>query len=468
MVEQKARTIRELRSSGYKPLSVKQEMRKNLIKRIEAGQTHFPGIIGYEDTVVPHLENAILSGQDIIFLGERGQAKSRLIRSLMTLLDDEMPIIAGCEINDNPFSPICKRCRDLVDSDSHHTDIEWVDRERRYGEKLATPDITIADLIGEVDPIRVAEGRYLSDELTIHYGLVPRHNRGIFCINELPDLVERIQVGLLNIMEERDVQIRGYRIRMPLDVMIVASANPEDYTNRGRIITPLKDRYGAQIRTHYPRNVEAEIEIMEQERSHFEDDDTDRAVSVPQYMKEIVVEITRLARRSPDINQRSGVSVRASIADYESLLANAMRRAIRLGEKEVVPRVSDLPYVLPALSGKLEFETVDDGREEQIVERLIQGAVLAVFNHYFSLGELEPTVARFKAGYAVEVSDLTPTSEYVKLVKSTEGLDVAIEKLGAKGNPPLTASAAEFVLEGLHLNKRLNKDKVAGRYQYRG
>jgi magnesium chelatase subunit I len=468
VVEQKARTIRELRSSGYKPLSVKQEMRKNLIRRIEGGQTHFPGIIGYEDTVVPHLENAILSGQDIIFLGERGQAKSRLIRSLMSLLDDEMPIIAGCEINDNPFSPICKRCRDLVDSDSHHTDIEWVDRERRYGEKLATPDITIADLIGEVDPIRVAEGRYLSDELTIHYGLVPRHNRGIFCINELPDLVERIQVGLLNIMEERDVQIRGYRIRMPLDVMIVASANPEDYTNRGRIITPLKDRYGAQIRTHYPRNVEAEIEIMEQERSHFEDDDTDRAVSVPQYMKEIVAEITRLARRSPDINQRSGVSVRASIADYESLLANAMRRAIRLGEKEVVPRVSDLPYVLPALSGKLEFETVDDGREEQIVERLIQGAVLAVFNHYFSLGELEPTVARFKAGYAVEVSDLTPTSEYVKLVKSTEGLDVAIEKLGAKGNAPLTASAAEFVLEGLHLNKRLNKDKVAGRYQYRG
>jgi magnesium chelatase subunit I len=468
VVEQKARTIRELRSSGYKPLSVKQEMRKNLIKRIEGGKTHFPGIIGYEDTVVPHLENAILSGQDIIFLGERGQAKSRLIRSLMSLLDDEMPIIAGCEINDNPFSPICKRCRDLVDSDSHHTDIEWVDRERRYGEKLATPDITIADLIGEVDPIRVAEGRYLSDELTIHYGLVPRHNRGIFCINELPDLVERIQVGLLNIMEERDVQIRGYRIRMPLDVMIVASANPEDYTNRGRIITPLKDRYGAQIRTHYPRNVEAEIEIMEQERSHFEDDDTDRVVSVPQYMKEIVAEITRLARRSPDINQRSGVSVRASIADYESLLANAMRRAIRLGEKEVVPRVSDLPYVLPALSGKLEFETVDDGREDQIVERLIQGAVLAVFNHYFSLGELEPTVARFKAGYAVEVSDLTPTSEYVKLVKSTEGLDVAIDKLGAKGNAPLTASAAEFVLEGLHLNKRLNKDKVAGRYQYRG
>jgi magnesium chelatase subunit I len=468
VVEQKPRTIRELRNSDYKPLSVKQEMRKNLIERIQAGDTHFPGIIGFEETVLPHLENAILSGQDVIFLGERGQAKSRLIRSLVTLLDDEIPIIAGCEINDNPFAPICRRCRDLIDADSHHTEIEWVDRERRYGEKLATPDITIADLIGEVDPIRVAEGRYLSDELTIHYGLVPRHNRGIFCINELPDLVERIQVGLLNIMEERDVQIRGYRVRMPLDVLIVASANPEDYTNRGRIITPLKDRYGAQIRTHYPKNTEAEIEIMEQERSRFEEDDTERTVNVPQYMKEIVAEITRLARRSPDINQRSGVSVRASIADYESLLANAMRRAIRLGEKEVVPRVSDLPYVLPALSGKIEFETVDDGREEQIVERLIQGAVLAVFNHYFSLGELEPTVARFKAGYAVEVSDLTPTADYVKLNKETEGLDTAVEKLGAKKNPPLIASAVEFVLEGLHLNKRLNKDKVAGRYQYRG
>ena len=467
MVKQKPRTIRELRDSGYKPQSVKQEMRRNLIARIESGQEHFPGIIGYEESVLPHLENAILSGQDVIFLGERGQAKSRLIRSLTALLDEQIPAISGCEINDSPFDPICRRCRDLLDSEGDNAEITWLDRERRYGEKLATPDITIADLIGEVDPIKVAEGRYLSDELTIHYGLVPRHNRGIFCINELPDLAERIQVGLLNIMEERDVQIRGYRIRLPLDVLVVASANPEDYTNRGRIITPLKDRYGSQIRTHYPKSPEAEIAIVEQERSHFEDE-TERRVTVPQYMKEIVVEITRLARRSPDINQRSGVSVRATIADYEALLANALRRAIRLREDEVVPRVSDLPFVLPALTGKIEFETVDEGREEQVIDRLVQGAVLAVFNHYFSLGELEPIVARFKAGFAAEVSDLTSSADYTKLTKETEGLGAAIEKLGVSDSAPQVASAAEFVLEGLHLNKRLNKDKVAGRYQYRG
>jgi magnesium chelatase subunit I len=467
VVKKKPKTLGELKDADWQPQTVKQEMRKNLISRIESGKEHFPGIIGYEDTVVPFLENAIISGQDVIFLGERGQAKSRLIRSLVNLLDDEIPVIAGCEINDDPLDPICARCRDLLVREGDRTEIAWIDRDRRYGEKLATPDITIADLIGEVDPIKVAEGRYLSDELTIHYGLIPRHNRGIFCINELPDLAERIQVGLLNIMEERDVQIRGYRIRLPLDVIVVASANPEDYTNRGRIITPLKDRYGAQIRTHYPRSPESEIAIVEQERTMF-DQDVDRAVTVPQYMKEIVVEITRLARRSPDINQRSGVSVRASIADYEALLANAMRRSIRLREKEVVPRVSDLPFVLPSLTGKIEFETVDDGREEQIVERLIQGAVLAVFNHYFSLGELEPIVAKFKAGYAVEVSDMNPSGDYVKLLKETEGLETAVEKLKPGESPPQLAGAVEFILEGLHLNKRLNKDKVQGRYQYRG
>ncbi len=265
MATERPRKLGELRASGYRVLPVKEEMRRNLIRRIRQGEELFPGIIGFEETVIPQLENAILSGQDIIFLGERGQAKSRLIRSLVNLLDEEVPAVAGCEINDNPFDPICRACRDRAREQGDDLEIAWLTPDQRYGEKLATPDITIADLIGEVDPIKVAEGRYLSDELTIHYGLVPRSNRGIFSINELPDLAERIQVGLLNIMEERDVQIRGYRVRLPLDVCVVASANPEDYTNRGRIITPLKDRYGAQIRTHYPRNVEHEIGIMEQE-----------------------------------------------------------------------------------------------------------------------------------------------------------------------------------------------------------
>ncbi|HYM14219.1 MAG TPA: sigma 54-interacting transcriptional regulator [Dehalococcoidia bacterium] len=464
--EGKPRTLGELKTSGYKVTPVKEELRRNLIARIRERKPLFDGIYGYEDSVVPQLENAILSGQDIIFLGERGQAKSRMIRGLAGLLDETIPVIAGSELNENPFEPITHASRMRLEQEGDSVEIEWIDRARRYGEKLATPDITIADLIGEVDPIKVAEGRYLSDELTIHYGLIPRTNRGIFCINELPDLAERIQVGLLNIMEERDVQIRGYRIRMPLDVLVVASANPEDYTNRGRIITPLKDRYGAQIRTHYPRNVEHEIDIMEQERSVF--DDTNYKVAVPFYMKEIVAEITRLARRSPDVNQRSGVSVRASIADYESLLANALRRAIRLGEQEVVPRVSDLPYVIPTISGKVEFETVEDGKEDQIIEKLIQNAVVAVFNRYFNVVDLEDVVTRFKAGLATEVGDQMPSEAYVKMMKSIDGLAPSVAKLDTGEDPALIASAMEFIFEGLHLNKRLNKDRVGGRVQYRG
>ena len=466
MAQAKAKNIGKLREAGYHVSSVKEEMRRNMIQRIKKKEELLPGIVGYEESVIPQLENAILSGQDIIFLGERGQAKSRIIRSLVNLLDETVPVIDGCEINDSPFDPICKSCRDRVAKQGDKVEIAWLPRDQRYSEKLATPDSTIADLIGEVDPIKVAEGRYLSDELTIHYGLIPRTNRGIFCINELPDLGERIQVGLLNIMEERDVQIRGYRIRLPLDVFLVASANPEDYTNRGRIITPLRDRYGAQIRTHYPRNVEHEIGIMDQEHTRF--DDRDYTVTVPMYMKEIVAEITRLARRSPDVNQRSGVSVRASIADYESLLANAFRRAIRIGEKDVVPRISDLPYVLPTLSGKVEFETVEDGKEEQIIEKLIQGALVAVFNRNLNVVDMEDIVTQFKAGQSVEVSDLLPSKDYVKMVKKIEGLDRAVAKLKPGENPAVIASAVEFVLEGLHLNKRLNKDKVGGRTQYRG
>ncbi len=466
MAQAKAKTIGELRESGYHVVSVKEEMRRNLIRRIRKKEELLPGIVGFEDSVIPQLENAILSGQDIIFLGERGQAKSRIIRSLVNFLDEVVPVIAGCEIYDNPFRPICKSCRDRTAKQSAKVEIAWLHRDQRYGEKLATPDSSIADLIGEVDPIKVAEGRYLSDELTIHYGLIPRTNRGIFCINELPDLAERIQVGLLNIMEERDVQIRGYRIRLPLDVFLVASANPEDYTNRGRIITPLRDRYGAQIRTHYPRSAVHEIDIMEQERMLF--DDADYEVTVPSYMKEIVAEITRLARRSPDVNQRSGVSVRASIADYESLLANALRRAIRTGEKDVVPRISDLPYVIPTLSGKVEFDTVEEGKEEQIIEKLIQGAVVAVFNRHFNVVDLEEVVSCFKAGLSVEISDTLPSKDYVRMVKQVDGLDRAVAKLEPGENLAVIAAGVEFILEGLHLNKRLNKDKVAGRTQYRG
>ncbi len=462
----KPKTLGELRSSGFKVQTVKQEMRRNLIDNMRKGVDVFPGILGFEETVIPQLQNAILSGQDIIFLGERGQAKSRIIRSLVNLLDKELPVVQGSEVNDDPFNPLSRYAQDLVAEMGDQTPIEWVSRDRRYGEKLATPDITIADLIGEVDPIRVAEGRYLSDELTIHYGLIPRTNRGIFAINELPDLAERIQVGLFNIMEERDIQIRGYQIRLSLDVFLVSSANPEDYTNRGRIITPLKDRYGVQIRTHYPRAVEHEIGIMDQERLTFEDDDF--KVKVPAFMKEIVAEVSRLARRSPDINQRSGVSVRASIANYESLLANAQRRAIGIGESEVVPRVSDLPFVIPAIAGKVEFETVEDGKEEQILDKLIQGAVLAVFNRYYSVSDFDDLVTRFKSGISVEVGDMMPAANYSKMVKAVEGLSGHVKKLDAKPSAPVTASIIEFILEGLHLNKRLNKDRVGPTVSYRG
>ena len=457
-------TVGELKASGYEPLSVRDEMRRNLIARIRTGDELFPGVYGYDETVIPHIVNAILAGQDIIFLGERGQAKSRIIRSLTALLNEALPVLANCEIPEDPLNPMTLQGRQILEDQGDAAELIWLDRDARYGEKLATPDITIADLIGEVDPIKVAEGRYLSDELTIHYGLVPRTNHGIFCINELPDLAERIQVGLLNIMEERDVQIRGYRIRLPLDVFVVASANPEDYTNRGRIITPLKDRYGAQVRTHYPQKIEHEMEIVEAEHTPVP---ADFAVAVPPYMKEIIAEITRLARRSPDVNQRSGVSVRASIANYESMLANALRRSIINEEDEVVPRVSDLPFVVPTLSGKVEFETIEDGREEQIIDKLIQGAVVAVFNRLYNLGDLEPVVSRFKAGVSAEVGEMTASNDYKSLAGDIEGLAEALQTVEAS-TPGEKAAAIEFILEGLHLNKRLNKDRVGAKIHYRG
>jgi magnesium chelatase subunit I len=462
-----AQTVGELRRSEYRVQPVKAELRRNLIRKLQAGESLLPGIVGYAGSVIPQLENAILAGQDIVLLGERGQAKSRLVRSLTSLLDESVPAIAGCEINDDPYRPICRRCRELVAEMGDATPITWLGRADRYGEKLATPDTSIADLIGEVDPIRVAEGRYLSDELVIHYGLVPRTNRGIFAINELPDLAERIQVGLLNIIEERDVQIRGFRIRLPLDVVVVATANPEDYTNRGRIITPLKDRFGAQVRTHYPRTAEDEIAIAEQERTVF--DDMPVAVHVPQHMKEVVVEITHLARRHPQVNQRSGVSVRVTTANYESLVSNALRRALITGEKEAVARVSDLPAVLASTAGKVELDTWEDTDDEQVLDKLVRTACSNVFRRHFSAHELSELVQRFdRGGFTVEVGPLMPAEAYRSAVEELPGLDHARQKLGEPAGAASMAAVLEFVLEGLHLGKRLNKTALEGTAVYGG
>ena len=460
----KPKTIVKLRKSGYRVVSVKEEVRRNLIKKIEENEQLFPGIVGFEHSVIPQLENAILAGQDIILLGERGQAKSRVIRQMASLLDDEIPVIAGCEINDNPYKPICRQCKDKIARDGDQVAIDWLPRDQRYSEKLSTPDITVADLIGDIDPIKVAEGRYLADELAIHYGLIPRTNRGIFCINELPDLSERIQVSLFNLMEERDIQIRGHRITLPLDVFLVASANPEDYTNRGRIITPLKDRYGAQIRTHYPRSLEHEIEIVEQEYTRFSD--TSKQVTVPQYMKELIAEITWLARRDPEINQRSGVSLRVSIANYETLLGNTFKRSLRRNE-HASPRISDLPAIVASTTGKIELESVEEGRESKLVEDLIKRAVLNTFGRYFDVTEFDGLVSKFKGGLVVETGTNGPSADYADKLPLME-LSDTLRRLDSSKGPAGAASAIEFVLEGLHLNRRLNREQVDGGYIYRG
>ena len=456
-------TLGQLRENGYQVVPVRDEIRRNLIGKIRAEEIVFPGIIGFNDTVIPQLENAILAGQDFILLGERGQAKSRLIRSMVNLLDDFIPKVAQCEINDDPFNPICQECRDKAQEFGDNLPIEWVPRAERYSEKLATPDISIADLIGEIDPIKVAEGRYLSDELAIHYGLVPRTNRGIFCINELPDLAERIQVGLFNLMEERDVQIKGYRIRMPLDVYVVSTANPEDYTNRGRIVTPLKDRYGSQIHTHYPRNIEEEIAIMDQERAHFPDEDS---IVVPEFMKEILAEITAQARASSEINQRSGVSVRVSISNYETLLSNAVRRAIRHGDALACPRISDLPYIVASFGGKIELETFEEGREGRVMEDLTKRAVQRIFGGYFDPEELDDTVMAFDLGNTAETGSEKRASDYRALVNNLEGMAAAVARLTDNPAPEVISSAAEFILEGLHLNRKLNCQRTSLGYLY--
>jgi magnesium chelatase subunit I len=462
-------TLGELKASGWVSQPVKAEIRRNAIARIQAGEPLFPSILGYENTVLPQLENALLAGHDVIFLGERGQAKTRMIRSLTALLDEWLPVVAGSEINDDPYAPISKHARSLVEDLGDDAPIDWLHRDDRYGEKLATPDTSIADLIGEVDPIKIAEGRYLSDELVLHYGLVPRTNRGIFAINELPDLAERIQVGLLNVLEERDVQIRGFKIRLPLDLILFASANPEDYTNRGRIITPLKDRFGAQIRTHYPLETSIEASIMEQEAIVPTGDGV--SVVVPSFMGEIIANVSQLARQSTHINQRSGVSVRLSVANYETLIANATRRTLRSGETVVAPRVSDLDALEASSIGKVEFETLDDGREGEILDHLVHGAVLNVFKQAVSPESHRAVVEAFEGGVTVRAGEDISSAEYVALLQEMPALQVPVRALleddDDRESPAVVASAVELVLEGLHLSKRLNKEASGGRSQYR-
>ena len=460
-----AKSLGELRKSGQPVLTVREEMRKNLVHCLQTGKRILPGIIGYDDTVIPEIENAVLSGHHMVFLGERGQAKSRIIRGLISLLDERIPIVQGCEINDSPFGPICRGCRRRLEKEGDGLPIEWIDRDQRYGEKLATPDVSIADLIGEIDPIKVAEGRYLADEETIHYGLIPRTNRGVFAINELPDLTEKVQVGLFNLMEEKDVQIKGYKIRLPLDIVIVASANPEDYTSRGRIITPLKDRFDVQIRTHYPRTIQDEIAIMEQETPPL--DRRSQKVQVPQFMKEILAQMTFEARKSSEINQASGVSVRVTINNFESVISNAEKRTLRLNEAEIVPRISDLHCVLASTAGKIEIEYVGEERKEnELVEKILNRSILKVFDQFFGVNSLQKVVDYFNSGWGVEVSDAMPSKDYLEGIKEIPGLKEALSTLGNTESPALMASATEFILEGLHLHQKLNKDVEGGRITY--
>ncbi len=460
-----AATVGELRAVGWQPLAVKAELRKNLLARLAARRPIVDGVLGYDDTVLPAIEQAIIAGHDVILLGERGQAKSRIIRSLVGLLDEWTPMIAGSEINDDPYAPVSRQSRDLVAERGDDAPVSWVHRSARYGEKLATPDTSIADIIGEVDPIKVAEGRYLSDELTIHYGLVPRSNRGIFAINELPDLAERIQVGLLDVLEERDVQIRGHKVRLPLDVMFVASANPEDYTNRGRIITPLKDRFGTRIRTHYPLDVDTELTIVGQEARRLED--VGVRVEMPGFMAEVVARISQLARRSPRVSQRSGVSVRLSVANYETLAAAAVRRAVLHHEAEAVPRVSDLESLMSSTLGKLEIESLEEGEDEEVVDKLMKAAVLQAFRENCPTEQLGQVVGGFEDGAIVHAGPDLASSDYVAVLEAVPALRQPVLAMAGSESPGMLASAVELVLEGLHLTKRLNKDAAGARATYR-
>ncbi len=469
-------TVGQLKETGYKPSSVKDELRRNLIKKLKSGEELFPGIVGYRDSVIPQIVNGILSRHDLLFLGLRGQAKTRIIRMLPMLLDEWTPTLAEVEINDDPIAPLTKTGRRIIAEQKDDAKIEWVHRDDRYQEKLATPDVTIADLIGEVDLVKHAEGRYLSDESTMHYGLIPRSNRGLFAINELPDLAPRIQVGLFNVLEERDIQIRGYPIRLNLDVCLVFSANPEDYTNRGRIVTPLKDRIGSVIRTHYPETIDEGIRVTE-ENAWLSRDEAGSAsgvrVDVPRFMSEIVEEVVRLARSSPHVSQASGVSVRTSIANAETLVSNAERRGIVTGEKRVVPRICDLAFLIASCRGKIEMTlSEEEGAEDKLIQSLVGEAVKGAFARYAEAGDYELIAEQFKGNLTFPAGDDLSADEFVANMKAVKGLGQGAIKLAKEmeldgGDNAILASTGEFLLEALYVNNRLSKYNSKGKTYFR-
>jgi magnesium chelatase subunit I len=454
-------TIGQLRASGHEPRTVKAEIRANLVRLLREGENPFPGIVGFDDSVLPDVSRALLAGHDMVLLGERGQGKTRLMRTIAGLLDEWSPFISGCEIHDEPLAPICQRCLTLVATDGDDVPIEWRHRDDRYTEKLATPDTSVGDLVGDVDPIKVAEGRYLSDELTLHYGLVPRTNRGVFAINELPDLAERIQVALFNVLEERDIQVRGYAVRLPVDVLVVASANPEDYTNRGRIITPLKDRFGAEVRTHYLDDVDEEVALIRQESGLVAD--------VPAHLLEVIARLVMELRTSSSVDQRSGVSARFAIAAAEATAASALRRAALTGEDDAVARIGDLADVLPTLRGKVEFEMGEEGRELEVIGHLLRLSTAATFRERVAGTDLSGVTAHFEDGSVVETGDLVPATTLLAQIGATPGLAAILDRLGVgedSVSPGQVAAAVEFVLEGLHLTRRLSKVEADGQTIY--
>ena len=452
-------TVAELKRSGYTRRSVKDEVRANLIAKLRAGETLFPGVHGYADTVVPQIVNAILSRHNFILLGLRGQAKSRILRALTSFLDERVPVMPGCEIHDDPLAPICAACRSRIALEGDAAPIQWLPRDRRYVEKLATPDVTIADMIGDIDPIKAARsGLDLADELTMHYGLLPRANRGIFAINELPDLAGRIQVGLFNILQEGDIQIKGYPLRLPLDIMMVFSANPEDYTARGKIITPLKDRIGSEVRTHYPRSRAEGIQITMQEAATGRDT---LPVRTPGFIYEIVEEIAFQARADQKVDKRSGVSQRLPITVLENALSNAERRAITAGEDIIVPRVTDIFAALPSLTGKIELEYEGELRgSEHVARELVRGAIASVFDAEFASVDTRQIVEWFELGGELDIDDMSPAADVIEKAGGVQGLVEAAETFSAKGtgrSPADLATAIDFVLEGLWSLKRISR-----------